>query len=70
VQKIPPSLYDAAAVDGAGRLREFIHITLPGIRREIAVAATITVIAGLRGFDIIYVTTAGGPGYATDVPAL
>ncbi len=70
VQKIPPSLYDAAAVDGAGRLAEFIHITLPGIRREIAVAATITVIAGLRGFDIIYVTTAGGPGYVTDVPAL
>ena len=70
VQKIPASLYDAVRVDGANVLREFFHVTVPAIRREMAVAATITVISGLRGFDIIYVTTAGGPGYTTDVPAL
>jgi raffinose/stachyose/melibiose transport system permease protein len=70
VQKIPQSLYDAVRVDGAGAIREFAHVILPAIRREIAVAAMITVIGGLRGFDIVYVTTAGGPGYSTAVPAL
>ena len=69
VQKIPPSLYDAARVDGAGPLREFLAVTLPGLRGELAVALTLTTIAALRNFDIVYITTAGGPGTATTVPA-
>jgi raffinose/stachyose/melibiose transport system permease protein len=69
VQKIPPSLYDAARVDGAGPLREFLAVTLPGLRGEIAVALTLTTIAALRNFDLIYITTQGGPGDATSVPA-
>jgi raffinose/stachyose/melibiose transport system permease protein len=69
VQKIPPSLYDAARVDGAGPVREFFAVTLPGLRNEIAVALTLTTIAGLRNFDLVYVTTGGGPGDATTVPA-
>ncbi|HEY0415845.1 MAG TPA: sugar ABC transporter permease [Gaiellaceae bacterium] len=69
VQKIPTSLYDAARVDGAGPLREFFHVTLPGLRNEIAVVLTITMIWALRTFDLIYVTTKGGPGNATEVPA-
>jgi len=70
VQKIPQSLYDAARVDGAGPWREFRAVTLPALRNEIVVAATITIIAALRSFDIVYVTTSGGPGNTTDVPAL
>ena len=69
VQKIPQSLYDAARVDGAGALREFFAVTLPNLRGEIAVALTLTTIAALRNFDLIYITTQGGPGNATSVPA-
>lgn len=69
VQKIPPSLYDAARVDGAGPVREFFAVTLPGLRGEVAVALTLTTIAALRNFDIVYITTGGGPGNATTVPA-
>lgn len=69
VQKIPASLYDAARVDGAGIVREFFAVTLPALRGEIAVALTLTTIAALRNFDLIYITTKGGPGDATSVPA-
>jgi raffinose/stachyose/melibiose transport system permease protein len=70
VQKIPRSLYDAARVDGAGPLREFFAVTLPALKGEIAVALTLCTIAALRNFDVVYLTTAGGPGDATTVPAL
>ncbi len=70
VQRIPRSLYDAARVDGAGPVREFFAVTLPALRGEIAVALTLLVIAALRNFDIVYLTTGGGPGNATVVPAL
>ena len=69
VQKIPSSLYDAARVDGAGPFREFLAVTLPGLRGEIAVALTLTTIYALRNFDLVYITTHGGPGDATTVPA-
>lgn len=68
-QRIPRELYEAARLDGAGALREFLAVTLPGLRAEIAVALTLTIIAGLRNFDLIYITTGGGPGNATSVPA-
>ena len=62
LQQIPASLYDAAAVDGAGRWREFFAVTLPGLRGPITVALTVTVISALRAFDLVFVTTRGGPG--------
>lgn len=70
VQKIPQSLYDAARVDGAGPIREFFAITLPGLRNELVVALVLTLINALRSFDLVYVMTRGGPGTASDVPAL
>jgi raffinose/stachyose/melibiose transport system permease protein len=69
VQKIPSSLYDAARVDGAGPFREFLAVTLPALRGEIAVALTLTTIYALRNFDLVYITTHGGPGDSTTVPA-
>jgi raffinose/stachyose/melibiose transport system permease protein len=69
VQKIPRSLYDAARVDGAGPVREFFAVTLPALRGEIAVALTLSTIAALRNFDLVYITTKGGPGTSTSVPA-
>ncbi len=68
--RIDPSLHEAAALDGAGRIRRFTAVTLPSLRREIVVAATILTIAALASFDIVYVATAGGPGYSTMVPGV
>ena len=70
VQKIPSTLYDAARVDGAGPLREFLAVTLPGLRGEILVAFVLTTINALRSFDIVYNTTSGGPGGQTLVPSM
>ncbi len=69
VQKIPTSLYDAARVDGAGPLREFLVVTLPGLRNEIVVVLVLTTTTALRSFDLVYVMTGGGPGTSTSVPS-
>jgi raffinose/stachyose/melibiose transport system permease protein len=68
--KISTSLYDAARVDGAGAIREFFVVTLPGLRNELVVAFVLTTINALRSFDLIYNSTNGGPGNETYVPAL
>ncbi|MGW0667238.1 carbohydrate ABC transporter permease [Streptomyces sp. NPDC002746] len=70
IQKIDTSLYEAARIDGAGAVREFFAVTLPGLRSEISVAVTVTVIAALASFDVVYVTTGGGPGDSTLVPGV
>jgi len=67
--RIPRDLYEAARLDGAGAVREFFAVTLPSVRGEIAVALTLTVIAALKTFDLIYLTTSGGPGHTTTVPS-
>lgn len=69
VQSIPRERYEAAQLDGAGPVAEFWAVTLPALRPQVAVAATLTIVSGLRNFDLIYLTTAGGPGNATSVPA-
>jgi raffinose/stachyose/melibiose transport system permease protein len=70
MSKIEPSLYEAARIDGAGPVREFLAVTLPGLRQEIGVCLTVTVIAALATFDIVYISTGGGPGRQTTVPGL
>lgn len=69
VAQIDQALYESAKMDGAGPVREFFAVTLPGLRGQIAVALTLTTIAALKTFDIVYVTTDGGPGNATATPA-
>ncbi len=69
LSKVPRELYEAARLDGAGAVREFLAVGLPALRGEIAVAATLTVIAALRTFDLVYVMTSGGPGGRTRVPS-
>jgi raffinose/stachyose/melibiose transport system permease protein len=68
--KIDPSLYEAARIDGAGWFAELRAVTLPSLRYEIGVCFTVTVIAALAAFDIVYVSTGGGPGNATAVPGV
>jgi raffinose/stachyose/melibiose transport system permease protein len=68
--KIDPALYESARIDGAGWFREFVSIAVPLLRYEIGVCLTVTVIAALAAFDIVYVSTAGGPGNSTAVPGI
>jgi len=68
--KIDPALYESARLDGASWVQEFLAITVPLLRHEIGVCLTVTVIAALAAFDIIWVTTAGGPGNSTSVPGI
>jgi raffinose/stachyose/melibiose transport system permease protein len=70
MSKIDPALYEAARIDGAGAWREFRSITVPSVRNEIAVCLAVTVIAALAAFDVIYISTNGGPGGSTMVPGL
>ncbi|MFL6071898.1 MAG: carbohydrate ABC transporter permease [Mycobacteriales bacterium] len=70
MSRIDPALYEAARIDGAGPLREFVSITVASLRQEIGVCVTVTVIAALASFDIIYISTQGGPGNSTMVPGL
>lgn len=69
-QKIDAALYEAAKLDGAGPLRQFASITIPSLRGEITIAAVITTIAALASFDLVFVTTNGGPANQTTVPGL
>lgn len=69
IQHIPTELYDAARVDGATGRDEFRHVTLPGLRNELAVAVIVTTIAAFRSFDLVFVLTQGGPGDASAVPS-
>jgi len=68
--KLDPALYESARLDGAGWFSEFMAITVPLLRYEIGVCLTVTVIAALAAFDIVYVATAGGPGNSTAVPGI
>ena len=70
ITKVDPALYESARIDGAGWFREFFAITVPLLRYEIGVCLTVTVIAALAAFDIVYVSTAGGPGNSTAVPGI
>jgi raffinose/stachyose/melibiose transport system permease protein len=68
--RLDPSLFESARIDGAGWFTEFVKITIPLLRHEIGVCLTVTVIAALAAFDIVYVSTAGGPGNSTAVPGI
>ncbi|GAB3259432.1 carbohydrate ABC transporter permease [Kineosporia babensis] len=70
VRQIPASLYEAAQLDGAGRIRQFFSITLPQLKFTIITSSTLMVVGSLTFFDLIFVLTAGGPGDATRVLAL
>ena len=74
MSKIDPALYEAARLDGAGACQEFRSITLPSLRQEIGVCVTVTVIAALASFDIVYIATGADPATdhgarARDLPA-
>ncbi|MFM9442696.1 carbohydrate ABC transporter permease [Streptomyces acidiscabies] len=64
-RQIPASLYEAASIDGAGRVQQFWHITLPQLRYTVVTSSTLMTVGSLTYFDLVFVLTGGGPGYAT-----
>ena len=65
LQSLPTKVYEAASIDGATGWREFFYITLPLLGPTILTAAMLRSVDLLRFFDVIYITTQGGPGYAS-----
>jgi raffinose/stachyose/melibiose transport system permease protein len=63
-------MVESAMLDGSSRLRILFSILLPNIRGGLLVVVSLLLISALKVFDIVYVVTFGGPGYATDVLAL
>lgn len=69
LQNIDPSLHEAAAMDGAGPVRRFWYITIPGLKNTMNVVISMVVIYALKGFALIWVMTQGGPFYMSEVVA-
>lgn len=67
LQSIPYELYEAAAIDGAGTLQRFRHVTVPGLRRVFIVSLALDTIWETRRFGLIQAMTGGGPGTLTEV---
>ncbi|MFF3396013.1 carbohydrate ABC transporter permease [Streptomyces sp. NPDC002669] len=66
---VPPVLYQAAQIDGAGTVRQFFHITLPQLRNSIITSMILMVVGGLTTFDTVLILTQGGPGSDTTISA-
>lgn len=67
LQSIPTELYEAAAIDGAGTVKRFRYVTLPGLRRVMIVALALDTIWETRRFGLVQAMTGGGPGTMTEV---
>ncbi|TVR50220.1 MAG: sugar ABC transporter permease [Puniceicoccaceae bacterium] len=65
LQGIPSTYYEAAAIDGAGRWQQFLHVTLPGLRNTLIFVVLVTTILAFRLFDQVDILTRGGPNNAT-----
>ncbi len=70
LQTIDDGQYEAARIDGAGRARQLLHVTLPALVPTIVVALIFRTLDAFRVFDLIYVLTGGGPGTSTETVAL
>lgn len=65
LQGVPDQLYEAARLDGANRVQEFLHITIPSIGTTVFFVSTTMIIGSLQMFDAAYILTRGGPGGST-----
>lgn len=64
-RQIPKTLYEAASLDGAGRVSQFFHITLPQLRHTITTSSVLIIVGSLTSFEIVFLVTGGGPGSST-----
>ncbi|WP_440614925.1 carbohydrate ABC transporter permease [Bacillus subtilis] len=67
IQKIPDELYEAARLDGAGKIQQFFHITVPQTKEMSFVAVVMTLTGAFTVFNEPYILTGGGPGNASEV---
>jgi ABC-type sugar transport system permease subunit len=67
LQTIPPTIYEAGRLDGASEIQMFRHLTLPLLRPIMALVVVLSVIGAFQVFDIVNVTTKGGPANASEV---
>lgn len=67
LQSVPPSLLEASTLDGTNRWQQFRFVTFPQLRPTTFMLLVVNVIFSLQVFDVIYVLTGGGPGFATTV---
>lgn len=67
VRQIPQSMYEAATIDGAGRVRQFFSITIPQLRYTIITSSTLMLVGSLTYFDLIFVLTGGQPANAVRI---
>ncbi|MEU5362384.1 sugar ABC transporter permease [Streptomyces sp. NPDC005925] len=66
---VPEVLYQAAEIDGAGRYRQFLHITLPQLRNSMITSMILMIVGGLTTFETVLILTQGGPGSDTTISA-
>ncbi|MFD8804904.1 carbohydrate ABC transporter permease [Streptomyces sp. NPDC059597] len=66
-RQIPDVLYQAAAIDGAGRLRRFVSITLPQLRNTATTSSVLMIVGSLTYFETVLILTQGGPGTDTAI---
>jgi raffinose/stachyose/melibiose transport system permease protein len=69
IASINRDYYEASTIDGASGWQNFWNITLPLVRPATVTVITLSLIGGLRSFDLIWATTKGGPGFSSDVIA-
>ena len=69
IVSIPQDYYEAARIDGATRLQQFRRVTLPLVWPATVTVVTLSLISGLRYFELIWAMTGGGPGFSSDVIA-
>lgn len=67
LQSIPRQYYEAIGIDGGNSLQKFRYITLPLVKPAMNSVIILAFIGGLRSFEIVYVMTKGGPGFASDI---
>ncbi len=70
LQSIPKDLYEAVRIDGAGRWKEFVHITMPMLTPVLAAVVSLSFMWNFNTFGIVWVLTQGGPGGLTRLPML
>lgn len=70
LQAIPRNIYEAATVDGAGRIRQFRDVTLPGLRQVLVISGVLSLLSSFRDIETILVMTKGGPARMTETLAV
>ena len=68
--EIPESVHEAATLDGASGVRKFLSVDVPMLLSQVKLLAILAMIAGIQGFEGVFIMTRGGPGFETMVPGL